>query len=486
MLIYLLCGLTLFAACAALAAALIAAGLRSRIGSDTAERVRMEASLLTALRDEATQTRREAADAGSRQRQELATALGQYGQTLAVQSDANGKQLAAQLEVFARQLESATTRMDERLHSLLLDGREARRESAGTLARFGESLATQLGSLSEVNSKLILELRASVENRLRELQTDNAAKLEEMRKTVDEKLNATLEARLGESFKMVSERLDQVHRGLGEMQGLATGVGDLNRMLTGVKTRGIWGEVQLGNLLEQVLTPQQYAARVKVKRGSDVEVDFAIRLPGRGDAHEIVWLPIDAKFPREDYERLLDATERGDKSAADAAASQLENRIKFEARSIRDKYIDPPGTTDFALMYLPTEGLYAEVLRRPGLSEALQRDCRVTVAGPTTLSAILNSLQMGFRTLAIEKRSSEVWTVLGAVKTEFDKFGGVLDKVKKKLDEASNTIHETGTRTRQIQRRLKDVQSLPAEASIAIIGAIEIASEEEPPDLSET
>jgi DNA recombination protein RmuC len=282
-----------------------------------------------------------------------------------------------------------------------------------------------------------------------------------MRATVDEKLHATLEQRLGESFKQVAERLEQVHQGLGEMQGLARDVGSLNRVLTNVKTRGIFGEVQLAGLLEQVFTPQQYAANVETVPGSGARVEFAIRLPGRGDDGTTLWLPIDAKFPREDYERLLDAQDRADPQAAEAAARAIEVRLKAEARTIREKYVAAPHTTDFAILFVPTEGLYAEALRRPGLVETLQREHRVSLTGPTTLLATLSSLQMGFRTLALEKRSAEVWQVLGAVKTEFGKFGDVLAKTKKKLSEAASTIDAAEVRTRAMARQLKGVESLP-------------------------
>jgi DNA recombination protein RmuC len=291
-----------------------------------------------------------------------------------------------------------------------------------------------------------------------------------MRRTVDEKLHETLEKRLGDSFKLVSERLEQVHKGLGEMQTLATGVGDLKRVLTNVKTRGGWGEVQLESILEQLFTIEQFAKGVATRPGSREIVDFAIRLPGRGEGDTPVWLPIDAKFPREDYERLLDAQERADVDAAKLAGNQLERAVRLQAKSISDKYLAPPHTTDFAVMFLPTEGLYAEVIRRPGIVDSLQRECRVVVAGPTTLTALLNSLQMGFRTLAIEKRSSEVWHVLGAVKTEFGKFGEVLDKVQKKLDEASKQIEQTGVRSRAISRQLRTVQELPSADSERLLG----------------
>jgi DNA recombination protein RmuC len=283
-----------------------------------------------------------------------------------------------------------------------------------------------------------------------------------------------LEKRLGESFRQVSERLEQVHKGLGEMQNLAIGVGDLKKVLTNVKTRGTWGEMQLGNLLEQILTPEQYAQNVATKQGSAERVEFAIKLPGR-DTHDgkTVWLPIDAKFPKEDYERLVEASERADADAVEQAAKQLELRIKAEAGDIRDKYIDPPNTTDFGILFLPTESLYAEVLRRNGLMETLQREFRVVVTGPTTLAALLNSLQMGFRTLAIEKRSSEVWAVLGAIKTEFGKFGGIIEKVQKKLQEASNVIDTAATRTRTIERKLRTVEGLPTNEATALLGEAE-------------
>lgn len=325
-----------------------------------------------------------------------------------------------------------------------------------------ETFSGQLNKLIESNEKKLGEMRNTVETKLAQIQTDNAAKLEEMRKTVDEKLQGTLEKRLGESFKLVSDRLEQVHKGLGEMQALAIGVGDLKKVLTNVKTRGTWGEIQLGNLLEQILTTEQYASNVQTKQNSSERVEFAIKLPGRDGDGNAVWLPIDAKFPKEDYERLMEAAERADATGVEEAAKQLEARIKLDAKNIRDKYLDPPNTTDFGILYLPTEGLYCEVLRRPGLTEFLQREFRVNVAGPTTLWAILNALQMGFRTLSIQKRSSEVWTLLGAVKTEFGKFGDVIKKVQKKIQEAGNAIDSAASKTKTIQRKLKDVQELPA------------------------
>ena len=332
-----------------------------------------------------------------------------------------------------------------------------------------DSLALQVQGLSEANARRLAEMRATIETQLSQLQQGNAAKLDEMRQTVDEKLQATLQARLGESFKQVAERLEQVHKGLGEMHTLAQGVGDLKHLLTNVKTRGMFGEAQLGALLEQVLAPEQYAAQVATRPGDKNRVDFAIRLPGRSDDGTPVWLPIDAKFPNEDYERLLDAQGRADAAAAELAARALEARVKLEAKSIADKYLEPPHTTDFAVMFLPTEGLCAEVLRRPGLMELLQREHRVTLAGPTTLMAMLNSLQMGFRTLALEKRSSEVWQVLGAVKTEFGKFGDVLARVRNQTQTVLNTLEQAQTRTNVMNRALRQVDALPEAQSQSLL-----------------
>ena len=390
------------------------------------------------LRDELARSRREDAEEAFRDREERAQSSTQLAQTVTTQVGQFGALQAERLEAFARELNRFSLGLDERFERLKL----------------------------------------SVEGRLAAIQADNASKLEEMRRTVDEKLHATLEQRLGESFKLVSERLEQVHRGLGEMQTLAAGVGDLKRVLTNVKTRGTWGEVQLAALLEQLLTADQFAANVATRPGSSERVDFAIRLPGKEDG-AVVWLPIDAKFPIEDYQRLLDAQERVDPAAVEEAAKAIEMRLKNEARSIRDKYVSPPHTTDFAMLYLPIEGLYAEALRRPALAETLQRDYRVSLAGPTTLAALLNSLQMGFRTLAIEQRSAEVWAVLGAVKTEFGKFGEALAHTKKKLDEASNSISKAETRTRQLSRRLKEVEALPVGEAEQLIGVADFDVEDE-------
>jgi DNA recombination protein RmuC len=364
----------------------------------------------------------------------------------------------------------------ERVERVLREEQRAGRgELAESLARLAEQLRQTLSGLTADNEKRLNEVRATLDAQLKSLQTDNAAQLEKMRVIVDEKLQSTLNTRLGESFKLISERLEAVQRGLGEMQSLATGVGDLKRVLSNVKTRGTFGEVQLGALLEQMLTADQYAANVATVPHSNERVEFAIRLPGQ-DRDAPVWLPVDCKFPIEDYQRLLDAQERADVEAAAAAAHALERRVREEAKTIRAKYVAPPHTTDFAILFLPTEGLYAEVIRRPGLFEVLQREHRVTIAGPTTLTAILNALQMGFRTLAIEQRSSEVWQLLGAVKNEFGKFGDILDKVRKKLAEASRQIDETGVRSRAIERKLRNVESLPVSESQALLGDDALAS----------
>lgn len=386
-----------------------------------------------ALRDEMAHSRAESTGQGRALREEVGTSVARLGDSLV-------KGIGQVVEV-----------QNERLDSFA-------RSQASQLQEF----AGQLGASSESNERRMEALRQSVEDRLRALQEDNASRLEQVRVTVDERLHGTLEARLGESFRVVSERLEQVHRGLGEMQMLAAGVGDLKKVLTNVKTRGTWGEVQLGTLLEQVLAPAQYEANVATRPGSADRVEYAIRLPGRNGADSVVWLPVDAKFPQEDYQRLLEASDRGDAEAVEAASRQLEARVRLSARDIHDKYVEPPYTTDFGILFLPTEGLYAEVLRRPGLADSIQRDLRVVLAGPTTLWAVLNSLQMGFRTLAIERRSSEVWTVLGSVKTQFAKFGEIVSAVQKKLQEATNKMDSIARQSRTIQRKLRDVQELPA------------------------
>ncbi|MGY0617980.1 DNA recombination protein RmuC [Lysobacter sp. A378] len=399
------------------------------------------------------------------------------------QLDSIAQQQDTRMEGFGGKLTELTVRTDQRLDllrdALLEDARKARSEGAELQQRSSDAVGQRLTELTQRNELRIGEMRTTLEQKLRELQTDNAAKLELMRATVDEKLQTTLETRLGESFRLVSERLEQVQRGLGEMQQLASGVGDLKRLLTNVKTRGTFGEVQLGALLEQVLTVEQFDCNYATVPGSSQRVEFAVRLPGtRPDTP--VRLPIDAKFPREDYERLLDAQDRADAEAVAVSSLALERRIRDEAKKIQQAYVAPPHTTDFALMFLPTEGLFAEVLRRPGLFESLQREYRVTVVGPTTLLALLNSLQMGFRTLAIEQRSSEVWQLLGAVKSEFGKFAGVLEKTRNQLDTVRNSIDAAGVRTRAIERKLKGVETLPADQSQRLLGAtLEVDDEDE-------
>ena len=389
------------------------------------------------------------------------------------QLDSLAAQQEQRIEGFGLRLNDFTGRTDQRLDVLRTalgeDARKARSEGAQLQQQFAENLGQRLAELTQRNEQRLAEMRATLESQLQALQADNAARLEQMRATVDEKLHATLETRLTESFGNVTAMLAQVHQGLGDMHKLAADVGGLQRVLTNVKSRGVFGEVQLAGLLEQVLAPDQYAANVATVPGSSERVEFAVRFPG-SSGQAPVWLPIDAKFPREDYERLLDAQERADLEAARNAGDALERRVRQEAARICDKYVAAPHTTEFAILFLPTEGLYAEVLRRPGLVEALQRDCRIAVAGPTTLLALMTSFQMGFRTLAIQERSSEVWRTLGAVKTEFGKFGDVLDSVQKKLTEASNKIEQTGVRTRAIQRRLRDVESLPGEEAANLLG----------------
>jgi len=346
--------------------------------------------------------------------------------------------------------------------------RSGRNENSNSARQLREEILKTIEEKSRTQQESINSLNNVIDKHLKQLQDSNEKKLEQMRQTVDEKLQSTLEKRLGESFKIVGEQLEAVQRGLGEMQNLATGVGDLKKVLTNVKTRGTWGEYQLGNILEQILTPDQYEKNVKPKENSDEIVEYAIRLPGHDNSSQI-WLPIDSKFPQESYIRLKDATEKSDSEEIEKATNELIRSIEKSAKEISDKYISPPHTTDFAIMFLPTEGLYAEIVRQPGMFDNLQQH-RVVVAGPTNLSAILSSLSMGFRTLAIEKRSSEVWKILSAVKTEFSSFGYVLLKVKTQLDRASGTIEKTTVRTRAMQRKLKDVEELPTEESTKILG----------------
>ncbi|GGE78678.1 DNA recombination protein RmuC [Massilia psychrophila] len=386
---------------------------------------------------------------------------------LQASAQATRQELAATL---AHNHAASVQQLDVMRQQLHVQGASGREEQSVTFKRFGDALNLSLSTLTESNAQRMLEVRATLESKIKDLQQDNAARLEEMRKTVDEKLHATLETRLTESFRQVSDRLEKVHQGLGEMQQLAIGVGDLKRVLTNVKTRGTWGEVQLEMLLEQVLTVDQYAKNVETIPGTGARVEFAIKLPGSVDGGAPVWLPIDAKFPKEQYERLVEAADRADADGVLTAGRELERAVRGEAKTICEKYLSPPLTTDFAILFLPTEGLYAEVMRRPGLADDVQRTLRVSIAGPSTLTAILNSLQMGFRTLALEKRSSEVWQVLGAVKTEFGKFGTVLNKTRLTLEAAAKNIESAEVRSRQMARKLKSVEALPSEAAQLMLG----------------
>ena len=393
--------------------------------------------------------RREISESSRGARQELTLTLATFQEALVKQGAQATRTQNTQIDAFAQQL----TLLQKTL---------------------SDTLSVQLQSLGESNARRLGEVRATLDAQLLQLQQTNSAKLDEMRKTVDEKLQTTLDQRLGDSFKQVADRLEQVHKGLGEMQTLAQGVGDLQRVLTNVKSRGMFGEVQLEALLEQVLTNEQYAKQVETKPRSNQRVDFAIRFPGRSADGTPVWLPIDAKFPRDDYERLLDAQDRADPAAADIASRALESRIRTEAKSICESYLCPPHTTDFAILFLPVESLYAEVLRRPGLMDSLQRDYRVTLAGPTTLLAMLNSLHMGFRTLALEQQASEVWKVLGAVKTEFERYGTWVDRIREQVRKASDTLDTASTRTNQMRRALKVVEALPdAQAQALLPPAVE-------------
>jgi DNA recombination protein RmuC len=444
-----------------------------------------------AVREEVARNRDEQGKADREQRQEIAEAFKTFGASVGQRMTDVAELQRNQLEAFSVRLGSFTQASGEKLDGMRVESatgsKQLREEVVATLKSISETMAktmgelagiqksqletmaSAIGRLSESNEKKLEALRVTVEGRLQSMQSDNTRQLDQMRQTVEEKLQGTLEKRLGESFKQVSERLELVHKGLGEMQALATGVGDLKKVLTNVKTRGTWGEVQLGVLLEQVLNPDQFATNVSTKDGGE-RVEFAIKLPGQGTAgDETVWLPIDAKFPVEDYQRLIEAQERADIEGVETAGKQLESRVKACAGDICRKYLNPPKTTDFGILFLPIEGLFAEVIRRTGLTEVIQRECRVVIAGPTTLWSILSSLQMGFRTLAIQKRSSEVWNLLAAVKTEWTKYGDVLDAVQKKLHQASETIEKAKVRSRAVGRKLRDVQELPAgEATVLL------------------
>jgi DNA recombination protein RmuC len=436
-----------------------------------------------AIREEIGMSRNEFNIIAREQRKELAEAFKTFSESVAERMMDVAEMQKGQLDIFSGQLGSFAKDSGEKLDSIRVESatgsKELRGEVVTTLQSISETMAktmkdlavaekiqleamsSAIVKLSDSNERKLESVRVTVESKLKNIQTDNAMHFEQMRQTVDEKLQGTLEKRLGDSFRQVSERLELVHKGLGEMQALATGVGDLKKVLTNVKTRGTWGEVQLGVLLEQVLNPDQFASNVATKGGGE-RVEFAIVLPGANSGEDdTVWLPIDAKFPVEDYQRLIESQERADLDGVEAAGKQLENTVKACAWDICRKYLNPPKTTDFGILFLPIEGLFAEVIRRTGLVETIQRECRVVIAGPTTLWSVLNSLQMGFRTLAIQKRSSEVWKLLAAVKTEWTKYGDVLDAVQKKLHQASDTIEKAKVRSRAVGRKLRDVQTLP-------------------------
>ncbi len=400
------------------------------------------------------------------QREELRMAREEAGNSQRALRDELSSSVTRLAEALGQRLREAGTAQRQQLDEVSRQLRQSAADGVQAQRQAQEDFAQRLAAIAEGNARAGEALRTSMETQLATLRTENEAKLEQMRATVDEKLQGTLEQRLGESFKLVSDRLEAVHKGLGEMQALATGVGDLKRVLTNVKSRGTWGEVQLGALLEQMLAPGQYAVNVSTGGKGGERVEFAIRLPGHEEDGEVL-LPLDAKFPVEDYERLQQASDLGDLAGVEIASKALETRVKLFARDICEKYVNPPTTTDFAILFLPTEGLYAEIIRRPGLCDELQRTFRVTVAGPTTLTAILSSLQMGFRTLAIQKRSGEVWQVLGGVKSEFGKFGPALDRVKKKLQEATNHIEHVDIRKRAIERRLRGVEALEFGPAVA-------------------
>lgn len=422
-----------------------------------------------AIRREMAQLRQEADAKASTQRQEL-------NQSLAANAAAINQQLAALTTSLDTRL-NAFAELQQKIGTDLADGQHKRlTETNQGLNKLIETLQLQQKEGREAMAAELEKVRTTVGQNLETLRKDNEEKLEKMRATVEEKLQGTLEQRLGESFKQVSDRLEAVHKGLGEMQTLASGVGDLKRVLTNVKTRGGWGEMQLGSILEEMLAPEQYVSNSQIDPASGQRVEFAVRMPGQGDGEPIL-LPIDAKFPHEDYDRLLAAHDLGDVVQIDAAAKQLERAVRLQAKTISDSYIKPPYSTDFAIMYLPTEGLYAEVARRPGLIREIQTQCRVMVAGPSNLAAFLNSLQMGFRTLAIQKRSSEVWQVLGAAKAEFQKYGDVWDKLGKQLDTARRTVDEAGKRTRAVERRLRGVEVLDAPVTASLLEAPELELE---------
>lgn len=444
------------------------------------------------IKQESLMSRTESAGSSKQLREEVANSLGRLGDSLSQRINELSENQKRQLDSFSSQMiqlirinEEKFGRLDKSVSENLTNYNNS------VIARITEmvqiqreqfkTFSTQMDTLISKVEQKTEAVRTTVEQKLQSIQNDNTQKLEQMRKTVDEKLHETLEKRLGESFKVVSDQLDRVGQGLGEMKVLASGVGDLKKVLSNVKTRGTLGEVQLAAILDQILTPEQYATNVPTKPRSRETVEFAVKLPGQNDA--IVLLPIDAKFPTEDYQRLVEAQEQGNLENINAHGEALESRIKQQAKDIRDKYINPPSTTDFGVLYLPFEGLYAEVLRRPGLYEYISRQFKITIAGPTTIAALLNSLQMGFRTLAIQKRAGEVWQLLGAVKTEFGKFGEIFEKAHGQIIAAGNTLELAKSKSRNIERKLRKVEILPAHEATALLESAEEATEDGGPEM---
>jgi DNA recombination protein RmuC len=488
---------------------MVALFTRNRHGTDLSERLEKNES---ALRDEFGKSREETNRAAKESREELSLNLRAVSEQLSsiitgftglVDNKMKGLQefldsglkfnreeLNKSISVFEGKVTGSISSFSEILNKELksvqdrvyTSTRESREELSASLKAFEEKSSARIEALTRDTKEGLEKTRDSVEKKLTDIQKGNENKLDEMRKTVDEKLHKTLETRLGESFKLVSERLELVQKGLGEMQSLANDVGSIKNVLSNVKNKGVLGEYQLGAILEQVMTPNQYAQSVKIKEGSRENVEFAVKIPSKEDSNKIIWLPIDAKFPTADYEILLAAYEKGEKEIVSQAQKDLKAKIEKFAKDIHEKYIDPPNTTEFAIMFLPFEGLYAEVLRIPGLFENIQNNHRVTITGPTTISAFLNSLQMGFRSLAVEKRTSEIWDLLGAVRTEFVKFGDVLQKTKEKLDSASKEIDKAGTRSRAIERKLRDVQTLPEGKTQKLLSDIDMNYEENDAD----
>ena len=435
------------------------------------------------IKEDLIETRKETRELNAENRKEIGELFNRLQDSLLSRLFESTQMQKTEFELFSKSLSSFTEKMQQHFNvfreTQTADAKDNRAEVSKSLTDFSEQMRVNFNDLNLQSKNSLKELKESVEKQMIDIRQDNKLQLNEMRQTVDEKLQTTLEKRLGESFKQVSDRLEQVHKGLGEMQTLATGVGDLKKVLSNVKTRGIMGEYQLGNILEQIMTPEQYAKNVATKKGSQANVEYAIKLPGKSSDQEI-WLPIDSKFPLEPYNSLIEAFELGDKVTIELAQKNLLKTIESFAKDISAKYIDPPNTTDFAIMFLPVEGLYAEVLRHPGIFELLQRTFHITITGPTTLSALLSSLQMGFRTLAVQKRSSEVWKVLEEVKTEFGKFSSTLEKAHRQIHTAAGTLDTlANTRARAMERKLKNVDSLESLDNPSLLSLVEENEEDD-------